>query len=137
MVDHIVKLLKTQEFHSRWLNKDGIVEVEIKKPGLRITVDFEDGERYEEIIDDLPWSVGTMIYDRATTAADIVIFNSRCLVADGEVWLISGNLSGIISVTCKTAKHFCDGKQFVISEKRTDAEIKALISKAIENEVPF
>ena len=137
MANQVTRLLRAQTFHSRWLDKDGIVEVEIKKPGLRVTVDFGNGECYEEAIPDFPWSAGAIVYDKAVTAADTVIFNNRCLVADGEVWLISGSLSGIISVTCRTAKHFCDGKQFVISEKRTDAEIKALISKAIESEVPF
>jgi len=133
-------IMKEETFKSRWLNKKGVVRVEARRndpQGFSVTVTFDDGEQYDETLWDLPWQISKMLYNKATVAADALIFKYRCVVADKEVWLISGSLSSILRISCKTGQHFCEGKQFLISEKRSDREIRELISKAVEEEVPF
>ena len=131
MADKILELTKTQTFHSRWLEKEGVYKIEIhREGGVKITVSI-DNEQYEETIKGVSWSVAVMLYDNAITVADTVIFKNRCIIADGEIWLISGDLKGNLTVSCKTAEHFCEGRQIMISE------IGNMISKIIEEEVPF
>lgn len=132
-------LIKEETFTSRWLGKKGSVRVEARRndpKGLIIVVKFDD-EQYDETLWDLPWNIAKMVYNHATVAADALILQCRCFVADRHVWLISGSLAGIMTVSCKTGEHFCEGKQFVISQNRSDTDIKNIIAKTIEEEVPF
>lgn len=132
----ILKLYKEEQYYSNLLEKTGTVIIAVtRKQPIKISVKFED-EHYD-ISYDVPWSVAKMIYNKAVIAAEALVLESRCVAADGHLWLISGNLNSIISVSCRTGKHFCEGKQFVISSKRSDAEIKQMISRAIEEEIPF
>lgn len=132
----VTKLYKEEQYYSKLLGKMGIVTVTAtRKQPVKIVVKFED-ERYD-ISYNVLWSIAKMIYNKAVVAAEALILQNRCVIADGHIWLISGNLNNIVSVSCKTGEHFCEGKQFVISPKRSDAEIRQMISKAIEEEVPF
>lgn len=132
-------LIKEETFTCPWLNKKGTVRVEARRTdpcGVTVVVTFND-EQYDETFWDLPWQISKMIYSNAVKAANALVLQDRCVVADGHVWLISGNLNGIITVSCRTGEHFCEGKQFVISEERSDNDIKQMIVRAIEEEVPF
>lgn len=129
-------LIKEQTFNSKWFERKGIVRVEIRREepaGLSICVNIDDIQ-FDETLWDLPWKEAKMIYGKARVAADALIFQHCCVVADGEVWLISEETNDTITVSCKTAQHFCEGLRVKISK---EGDIKQQIITAIETEPPF
>lgn len=136
MNSKILMYAKKEKFYSELFRTDITVTITIEKDKpLLLNVEI-DGALYD-ISYTVPWSIATMVFDRSKKAAEGLLIQNRCVAADGHLWLISGNLNSIISVSCLTGDHFCEGKQFVISPKRSDVEIKQMISKAIEEEIPF
>lgn len=132
----ITMLMKEQTFNSRWFGTKGTVRVEIKRKepaGLCLVVDINN-RQYDETLWGISWQEAKLIYNKVKAAADALIFQHSCVVADGEVWLMSKEKDDTITVSCKTAQHFCEGLKINV---KAENNIKEQVRIAIETEPPF
>lgn len=129
-------MMKEQTFNSRWYGTKGTVRVEIRREdpvSLCVVVNI-DNVQYDEILSGIPWKEAKFLYSKAKAAADALIFQHGCVVADDEVWLMSEEADGTMTVSCKTAQHFCEGLKIKTNK---EGDIKEQVKTAIETEPPF
>lgn len=129
-------LAKEETFNSRWLEKECKVKIIANRDKPSSLIVFADGKRYKRTLN-VSWTLAKMLYYQAVLAASSVIFQNRCVIADGEVWLISKDSKDVITVSCKTAQHYCEGKKIYIYDNKSSKTIKSAVIAAIEEDVPF
>lgn len=130
-------IIVEETFHSKWLETEGTVKIEARRicpKGIGIYVDI-DSKHYEEIIENLSWNLCKMLVRNPSKTADIIVFKECCIVADGEIWTMKEKVERVISVSCKTAQHFCEGLRLIADTGKED--IRESVISAIENESPF